>query len=528
MQTAIQTLGGLGLFLLGMIVMTDGLRSLAGNVIRKALMNFTHSPLSGAVTGAVSTAVLQSSSATTVAAVGFVSVGLLSFPEALGIIFGANIGTTITGWMVALLGFKFKLSTLVLPIILIGALLRLFGKGRLAHAGYAMAGFGLIFVGITFMQEGMADLRGAAFFSQFPADTFIGRIKLVLIGILFTLITQSSSAGVAAALTALFTGLISFEQAASMVIGMDIGTTVTAALATIGGSVDARRTGYSHVIYNFFTGIFAFVILTPFIVLWDKLAPGSLLENSEIALVAFHTTFNIIGVLIVLPFTAQFAGFMQKLVREKGPAYTRGLNPALLEQPSLALNAAHAAIREQMLALFQHVQAMLGDFTNGKYTDLNQLDSELDKTHLYLDELHLHSGESADWERLLAMMHALDHLQRLHDRCIEEAQRAVTAREEAALTELRQLLMGGLQQMMQLVIDNKWKAAVDTTQQTSNEISVKVKLYRIQVMEDIGKGSMDVPEGTERLEAARWLRRVSNHVNSITRHFADAVQAIGK
>ena len=528
MQTAIQTLGGLGLFLLGMIVMTDGLRALAGNVIRKALMRFTRSPVSGAMTGAISTAILQSSSATTVAAVGFVSVGLLSFSEALGIILGANIGTTVTGWMVALLGFKLKLTTLVLPVILVGALLRLFAKGRVAHTGHALAGFGLIFVGITFMQEGMADFQGGAFFAYFPADTFIGQIKLVLIGVLFTAITQSSSAGMAAALTALFTGLISFEQAAIMVIGMNIGTTVTAALATIGGSVDARRTGYSHVIFNLLTSIFALALLTPYIVLWEKVAPGSLLANAEIALVAFHTAFNFLGVVIVLPFTFRFAGLMQNLVREKAPLFTHHLNPALLEQPTQALNAAHTAINEQMLALFQHVLAMLGDFKNGNRTDLHQLDTELDKTHVYIDQLHLKSGESADWEHLLAMIHTLDHLKRLLDRCIKQVQRAVTAREEVVLKEVSQLLISGLLQMMQQVNNNKWKAAVELTQQTSNDIHEKVKPYRRQVMEQIAKGSIDVPEGRERLDAVRWLRRVSNHIASITQHFADAVYAVGK
>ncbi len=528
MQTAIQTFGGLGIFLLGMIVMTDGLRLLAGNVIRKALMRFTHSPLTGAVTGAVSTAILQSSSATTVTAVGFVSVGLLSFPEALGLIFGANIGTTITGWMVALLGFKLKLSTLVLPVILLGALLRLFTKGHLAHAGHALAGFGLIFVGITFMQEGMADLQRTAIFTHLPADTFVGRLKLVLIGMLFTVITQSSSAGVASALTALFTGLISFEQAAAMVIGMDIGTTVTAALATIGGSVDARRTGYSHVIYNFFTGIFALILLTPYIALWEKLVPGSLMANAEIALVAFHTTFNTLGVILVLPFTAQFARFIQKLVPEKIPLSSRRLSPALLEQPTLALNAAHTSINEQILELLRHLLAMLGDLENGKYTNLHQLDTELDKTHAYIDQIHLESGKSTDWERLLAMIHTLDHLQRLLDRCIEQKKRAATARQETGLEEICQLLIDGLLQMLQQIDDKQWNAAVDLTRQTSNDITEKVKPYRIRVMEQIAEGSIDVPTGTERLEAVRWLRRVSNHITSITQHFADAVQAIGK
>jgi len=216
-----------------MIVMTDGLNALTGNAIRSALMRFTRSPLSGATTGAACTALLQSSSATTVAAVGFVGAGLMSFPSALGIIFGANIGTTITGWMVALLGFKLQLGLLVLPLVLIGSIMRLFGSGRVANIGYAIAGFGLIFIGITMLQQGMSDLQELFTFSQAGNDSVTGRIQLLLLGILFTVITQSSSAGVTTTLTALFSGMIGFEQAAAHVIGMDIGTTVTAALATI-------------------------------------------------------------------------------------------------------------------------------------------------------------------------------------------------------------------------------------------------------------------------------------------------------
>jgi len=152
----LQTLGGLGLFLFGMVVMTDALRVLAGASIRDALMRFTRSPLSGAITGAASTAILQSSSATTVAAVGFVGAGLMGFNSALGIVFGANVGTTLTGWIVMGLGFKLDLGALMLPIVLVGTLLRLFGRGRIANAGLAAAGFGVIFVGIEQMQLGMA------------------------------------------------------------------------------------------------------------------------------------------------------------------------------------------------------------------------------------------------------------------------------------------------------------------------------------------------------------------------------------
>lgn len=228
----LQAVGGLGLFLLGMSVMTGGLKAMADDRLRSTLAATTKGPVSGVCTGAVATAILQSSSATTVAAVGFVHAGLLTFSQALGIIFGANIGTTMTGWLVALVGFKLKLGEVMLPVIFVGMLFRLAGRGRIESVGTALAGFGLIFVGIGVLQDGMAAFHGVVTPDVFPPDTIIGRLLLVTIGVAITVVTQSSSAGVAAALTAVHAGTITLPQAAAMVIGMDFGTTITAAMAT--------------------------------------------------------------------------------------------------------------------------------------------------------------------------------------------------------------------------------------------------------------------------------------------------------
>ena len=182
----IQLLGGLGLFLLGMLVMTDGLRGLAGEQLNRRLARFTNGPVSGALAGAFTTALLQSSRATTVAAVGFVGAGLLTFVQALGVIFGANLGTTITGWLVALLGLKLQIGSLVLPLILLGALMRLFARGRWQHAGFALAGFSLLFQGIAVLQAGMVAYDGLVTPVDFPVDTWGGRLQLVAIGIAVT------------------------------------------------------------------------------------------------------------------------------------------------------------------------------------------------------------------------------------------------------------------------------------------------------------------------------------------------------
>ncbi|MGK7929213.1 MAG: Na/Pi cotransporter family protein [Spirulina sp.] len=523
----IHAIGGLGLFLLGMIVMTDGLRSLAGNAMRTALMRFTRTPLSGVLTGAASTAILQSSSATTVATVGFVSAGLISFSAALGIIFGANLGTTITGWLVAILGFKLKLGTAILPLILIGASLKLFAKGRWANLGYAIAGFGLIFVGIATIQDAMGGLGDMITPDRLPADTFIGRLQLVALGIIVTVITQSSSAGVAATLTALYAGVVNFEQAAALIIGMDMGTTVKAIIATVGSSVNARRTGLSHVVYNFWTAGIALLLITPYTWLWDAIAPGQLTENAEIALVAFHTSFNVVGITTILPFTRQFAHLIIGLLPSKGLVDTDRLNDALLEQPDLALNAVQASIQAEFLALLRHVAAILGD-PDGQRIDLTELQTALDETSTYLDRIHLKTGEGETWERLINTIHALDHLQRLHERCEEEEDRSQTVRATTELEEEHHLFIESIQEMIALVPTHRWQAAADRARETSQRIHHKVRPYRSDTIDRIAKGQIDVLTGTERLEAIRWLRRASKHIARITQHLNVAFLAIAQ
>lgn len=501
--------------------MTDGLRSLAGDVMRAALMRFTRSPLSGAITGATSTAILQSSSATTVAAVGFVGAGLISFPEALGIIFGANIGTTITGWLVVLLGFKLKISLILLPVILIGSMLRLFAKGRLAIIGYAFAGFGLIFVGISLMQQGMGGLQNIITPEQFPADTLSGRLKLVLIGIGITVVTQSSSAGIAAALTALFAGAINFNQAAALAIGMDVGTTVTAAMATIGGSIGSRRTGLSHVIYNIFTGIGALIILTPYTLVWEHFAPGQLENNAELALVAFHTTFNTIGVMIILPFTRHFARFVETIISDNTPIYTHSLDKALLVEPKVALTAALFSIQKELSDLLSYTQSLITHDDGDKNVNLLNLQNALDETHAYVDLIHLEKQSEPEWQALFSTIHLLDHIQRLHERCDEDFDRANVATETEELSEAVDLLNQNIKLLIQAINEKRW----DETKNIANttiKIRELLEPLRNSIMSQVAEGKINVPKATDIAEAIRWLKRVNIHIDRITLHLNTA------
>ncbi len=528
MATFVQILGGMGLFLLGLVVMTEGLRELEGGRIRAALIRFTRSPSSGALTGAISTAILQSSSATTVAAIGFVSAGLMSFSSALGILFGANIGTTITGWLVVLLGFKLNFGDFVLPFVFIGAILRLFGNRRLSSIGFAVAGFSLIFVGISVLQQGMEGARDFLSPDLLSTDSILGVLKLVVLGMIFTVITQSSSAGVAAALTAVYTGAINFEQAAAIVIGMDVGTTVKAAIATIGGSIGTRRTGFSHVIYNCFTGVGALLLIKPYVMLWEAISPGALLANAEIGLVAFHTTFNTLGVLIVIPMTGRFASLMERIVPGEAPIYTHKLDRALLRDPTLALKTVMPTIYAELIALLRHVAAILGEDKKGERTDLVELQTALDETQAFVDDIRLSGGDGVDWEQLIAVIHVLDHMQRLHERCEEEEDRASTARTRRELDDERETLLMSISKVIDNIETQNWVYAAHAARQALVKMQERREVLRARIMEQIASGEISLHSGTNVLEAIRWLSRVSNHIVRITDHLNQSVIAAGK
>src|SRR5262249_39964743 len=216
--TTISVLGGVGLFLLGMSVMTNGLKALAGSRLRATLSRAAATPLSGTFWGAFVTLIVQSSSATTMTTIGLVSAGLLTFPQGLGLVFGANVGTTGTGWLIALIGLRVSLTAAALPMIFIGALIKLLGGGRVSAAGGAVAGFGLVLFGLTTLQQGMGGLAERLHPADLPAvlavpgvawwSSLLGVLVLVAVGLVMTAVMQSSTAAIAVTLSAYFTGAI--------------------------------------------------------------------------------------------------------------------------------------------------------------------------------------------------------------------------------------------------------------------------------------------------------------------------------
>jgi phosphate:Na+ symporter len=528
-------LGGLGLFLLGMGLMTETLRVLAGNRLRAALLRFTGSPGQGVLVGAISTALLQSSSATTVATVGFVSSGLLGFEASLGIIFGANVGSTGLGWLVALLGIQLDLGRLMLPMVLVGAAMRLLGRGRIAQVGLAIAGFALLFVGIDMLQGSLAGQGPLLDPANFDAVGVGGRLRLLLLGLLATVITQSSGAGVATMLAALAAGAIQLDQACSVVIGMDVGTTVTALIAAIGGSLSARRTAAAHVGFNLFTAVVAFSLLPAYLALVRGVFPSELRADLPFLLTAFHTGFNLLGVALVLPFTHRFAGVIRTLVRGQRQRPADTLEEAQAGRAPQAIEPAQAALTQTFTDLLDHLlhdlaperrtspgRSAEASAAGGASIPLETLQADLDRIELYLDQIHLGALDPRGGAVLVELLHCLDHLQRLHERCEEEADRARTLRRADRLQGEREDLVETLRRLRILAGSDQWTQALSATVALASRIRQRVNAVREDILSSEAAGVLDAEGGTDLMAAIRWLRRVSQHLRQICRHMERA------
>jgi phosphate:Na+ symporter len=358
LETLVSIVGGVGLFLLGMAVMTDGLKALAGTALKTVMEKAAATPLLGTFWGAVITLIVQSSSATTMTTIGLVSAGLLTFPQGLSLVFGANIGTTGTGWLVAAFGVRISLTSAALPIVFVGALLKVVGRGRLAAAGSAIAGFALILVGLSTLQQGMGGLAESLHPSDLPtvtnaagAITLAGManvLLLVLVGALMTTVMQSSTAAIAVTLSALYAGAVGLDQALALVIGQNIGTATSSAVAAIGASSTAKRLAVAYIAFKLVAALIA-IVLFPFVT--PLIVRASQTIDSTGLLAAYHTAYNVIGVAVLLPLMGPFTRLIERFVPERGSAFTKYLDPASLRSPMVAVEAVRRTVERALETL---------------------------------------------------------------------------------------------------------------------------------------------------------------------------------
>lgn len=336
-------LGALGMFLYGMNLMSSGLQKAAGSKMRSFLTAMTSNPFKGVITGLSITSVIQSSSATTVMTVGFVNAGLLTLSQAVGVIMGANIGTTVTAWLVAWLGFKADISIFAVPVMALGFILSLSKRDKRRHISELLVGFSLLFLGLSYMKGAVPEMNATtlSFIEGWTSYGFGSVLIFMVVGSVLTLVLQSSSATMALTLVAMNMGYIPFDMAAAMVLGENIGTTITANIAASVGNANARRTALAHTLFNLFGVCWALALFTPFlslvgeIVTWmglpnpveidSQALMGAEAESPEsmaslYGVSMLHTLFNTFNTMILVWFVPVIVKIVTNVIKDKKTA----------------------------------------------------------------------------------------------------------------------------------------------------------------------------------------------------------------
>ena len=434
--TILQIAGSLGLFLYGMRVMSSGIQRTAGEKLQKVLGFMTANRFAAVATGFLVTGLVQSSSATTVMVVGFVNAGLLTLRQAIGVIMGANIGTTVTGWIVAILGFKVKIAIIALPAIGIGLPLRLSQKIGKQDLGEALTGFGLLFLGLDFLKKSVPDIQSNPEVLSFLTHlTNLGPLTFIIfvaVGTLLTIIVQSSSAAMAITLTMAYQGWIDFPTAAAIVLGENIGTTATAFIASIGTGINARRTSRAHTLFNL-AGVFWMAFLfKPFLRLVDFIVPGSTISEATAHLAMFHTLFNVVNTFIFIGFTKQLEFLIKKISKARpgeSPMEYQLQYISSQFQETAELNLVNAKLElsrmaeivedmfKRFLLVFHNPDKKMGN----EVEDLKQLEEFTDKMQeaisQYLAECARQGLNEKSTINVTAMMRIAHELENIGDSC---------------------------------------------------------------------------------------------------------------
>jgi len=436
--SALNILGALGVFLFGMKVMSEGIQKTAGNRLRDILAYMTQNRVAGVFTGFLTTCLVQSSSATTVMVISFVNAGLLTLTQSIGIVMGANIGTTITGWLVAILGFKFNISSVALPAIGIGLPLIFSKVTKRKNLGEIFVGFGLLFLGLKFLKNSVPDIKNNPEVLEFlSAYTDLGIISIfifITVGVFLTIIVQSSSAAMTITITMAFKGWIDFPTAAALVLGENIGTTITAYLASLGANYHAKRTARAHMIFNLFGVVWMLIAFRLFIPFVDYVVPGdpSDPQNIPVHLSMFHTLFNIMNVIFLIWFVPQIASIVKKMIKPteeekmhgqyKLEYFSTGVQPV----PEIAIIEA----KKEVIKMSRIIDDMLNLFFK-TFKSKNNIKESLEKARImeimsdqmqeqissYLAQCTKHELSFESSKNAAAMMRLTNELESIGDSC---------------------------------------------------------------------------------------------------------------
>ncbi|MDH6234781.1 phosphate:Na+ symporter [Mesorhizobium soli] len=536
MSTAIAILGGVGLFLLGMAVMTDGLKALAGSALRTVLAKAAATPLSGAFWGAVVTLLVQSSSAVTMTTIGLVNAGLLSFPQGLGLVFGANVGTTGTGWLVALVGVRVSLSNYALPMIFIGALAKLLGSRRIAAAGGALAGFALVLYGLTTLQQGMGGLAESLHPSDLPAVLgapevgwgagTVGLMTLIVVGLAMTAVMQSSTAAIAVTLSAFYAGAVSLEQGAALIIGQNVGTATSSALAAIGASATAKRLALAYVLFKVIAALIA-IVAFPFTAALMKALAASV--DGMTLLAAYHTAYNVVGVAVLLPATQWFTRTVERLVPSRQTALQRALDPSVLASPVIAVETARRVVADVLATTAASVSAGLSGRPGHVAHDTKAAAAALEQVRDFLSELEEPPETEAERHHLTSTLHALDRASRFVEvvadgqiprpmarapddlRIAELCAQAMCAAQAIGRSITSESALSARAEPIGWSISPEVAAALAEAGCAARELDALQLDHRAVTLAAVAPGKLTATDAFARIDTARRLDRIAHH-----------------
>lgn len=386
--------GALALLLWGMDLLSSGIQKGAGNKLQKLLSVVSGNRVTAVFTGLLVTGIIQSSSATTVMVVSFVNAQILSLTQAIGIIFGANIGTTVTAWIVSFLGFSFSVSAFAIPLIGIGFFLKSLKKSKIKNFSDLFLGFGMLFLGLDLLGDTLSlNPESVSFINSITDWGFLGIIVGVLIGAVLTGLIHSSSAFTAIILTMAAAGSINWKLSAALVLGSNIGTTIDAVLSSIGASTNAKRAAAVHVGFNICGTIIAIICFNPFLSLVDLIVPGTPESNITNHIAMLHTVFNTCSTLIFLPFVNQIAMLVSKLIKEpKSQVEKKYKLPLIITQNRYTIDSYILQIEKEIALMSAKTMTMLDEiYTALKGFNLNSIEnisSQVLEQEDYIDQMN--------------------------------------------------------------------------------------------------------------------------------------------
>ena len=543
----LKLLGSLAMFLYGMKIMSEGLQKFAGDRLRSILTAMTTNRVTGVLTGVLITALIQSSSATTVMVVSFVNAGLLSLSQSIGVIMGANIGTTVTAWIISALGFKVDMAAMSLPLLAVGVPLLFSGKSNRKSIGEFIFGFSFLFMGLSLLKANAPDLgknpEMLSFVQNYTDMGFASVILFVLIGTVLTMIVQASAATMAITLIMCANGWISFELGAALVLGENIGTTITANLAALTGNTQSRRAAMAHLVFNIFGVIWVLCLFKPVTmgVSWfveDIMQTVDPAVAVSFKLSAFHTAFNICNVLLLIWFVKFIETTVCKLIPQKETEKEyrlRFITGGLLSTAELSIVQARKEINlfaERMSRMFGMLKDLLHETNENEF---NKLFSRIEKYENISDNMELEianylnkvtEGRLSSESKLeiRGMLREVTEIESIGDSCYNLARTLnrkrsggndFTEKQYEHIHQMMQLTSDALTHMIAIVEDDNHVVDVNKTFNLENEINNYRAQLKNQNVVDVNNKEYDYQMGVHYMDIIGECEKLADYVVNV-------------